>query len=508
VVEHSIRASRRDPFDPMERAFKELGTDYLGGTEHLHEDWVLVKEYPLSRELLAVTQVWRAADRSELVVAMKGAPEAVAGACHLGEAERATLREQVDELAREGLRVLAVARGAIPESPLPERADSLHVQFVGLIGLADPVRADVPDAIAECRRAGIRVVMITGDYPATALSIARQIGIDHSGPVLTGAELSSMSADELHRRARTATIFARVLPEQKLRIVEALKSDGEIVAMTGDGVNDAPALKAAHIGVAMGGRGTDVAREAATIVLLDDDFASLVQAVRSGRRIMDNLQKALAYILAVHLPIIGLTLVPIFFAWPLVLLPVHIAFLQLVIDPACSIVFEAEPEEADIMRRPPRAPGARLFGSGLIVVSLLQGAIVMATVIAVFAVALHRGAGELDSRTLTFATFMVANIGLIFANRSWSRVGSRARASRNKALVWFTVAVPALLALVVYVPGLRDLFRFAPLHPIDIVICSSAGILSVVWFELFKVFSRRWRSGERVHGPPHAAGAG
>jgi Ca2+-transporting ATPase len=491
AVEFSILASRKDPFDPMERAFKLFGEQYLGGTEHLHQDWALVEEYPLSRELLAVTQVWRPSGRADLAIAMKGAPEAVADLCHLSAADRETLAARVDELARDGLRVLAVARGGVPDGELPGRAHDFDFQLVGLVGLADPLRDDVPRAIAECHAAGIRVVMITGDYPVTALSVARQIGLDGASAMVTGADLLAMGAGELRRRARAATVFARVLPEQKLQIVEALKASGEVVAMTGDGVNDAPALRASHIGVAMGGRGTDVAREASTIVLLDDDFASLVQAVRSGRRIMDNLRKALAYILAVHLPIIGLTLVPIFLGWPLVLLPVHIAFLHLVIDPACSVVFEAEPEEADVMLRPPRPRSEPLFGRRTIVLSLVQGAIVMATVLGVYAVALHRGQGELDARTLTFTTFMVANLGLIFTNRSWSGTGVASPRPANKALWWLTAIAPVLLALIIYVPGLRGLFRFAPLHPMDLVVCLTAGVSSVVWFEVFKVLSRR-----------------
>jgi Ca2+-transporting ATPase len=493
VVELGILASRKDPFDPMERAFKAFGDEYLAGTEHLHDDWTLIEEYPLSRELLAVTQVWRAPGQPDFAIAMKGAPESVADLCHLDAGRQRALGIEVDRLADEGLRVLAVARGTARHAELPGHAHDFDFELVGLVGLADPVRADVPAAIAECHAAGIRVVMITGDYPATAASVARQIGLDTEGSVLTGSEVAEMSADALRKRARTATIFARVLPEQKLAIVQALAADGEVVAMTGDGVNDAPALKASTIGVAMGGRGTDVAREASTIVLLDDDFASLVQAVRSGRRIMDNLRKALAYILAVHLPIVGLTLVPVFLGWPLLLLPIHIAVLHLVIDPACSIVFEAEPEEADVMRRPPRAPTAPLFGSREIVLSLVQGAIVMTTLVAVYALALHLREGELEARALTFTTFMVANLGLIFTNRSWSRDAGGGRRPTNKALVVLATAVPVFIAVVVFVPGLRGLFRFAPLHPFDVGVCLVAGVLSVLWFELYKVVVSRSR---------------
>jgi Ca2+-transporting ATPase len=399
------------------------------------------------------------------------------------------LSRDVDRLAHAGLRVLAVARGSAKDGELPPRAHDFDFELVGLVGLADPIRPDVPQAVADCRTAGIRVVMITGDYPETAVSIARQIGLDGPGCVLTGAEMAAMGPSELRERARGVSVFARVLPEQKLEIVEALRAGGEVVAMTGDGVNDAPAIRASDIGVAMGGRGTDVAREASTIVLLDDDFASLVQAVRSGRRIMDNLRKALTYILAVHLPIIGLTLVPIFLGWPLVLLPIHIAFLHLVIDPACSVVFEAEPEEPDIMLRRPRAPDAPLFGRRAISISLLQGAVVMTTVVGVYAIGLRRGLGEVDSRTLTFTTFMIANLGLIFTNRSWSGATLRVGPAKNAALAWLTAAVAVFLAIVIYVPGLQSLFRFDPLHPIDVVICLAAALVSVGWFEFFKLLA-------------------
>ena len=237
---------------------------------------------------------------------------------------------------------------------LPDEQHDFDFEFLGLLGLADPVRPGVPEAVQECYTAGIRVIMITGDYPGTAQNIARQIGLQPLDQIITGPELDQMSDDELQERIKTTCIFARAVPEQKLRIVQALKANGEVVAMTGDGVNDAPALKAAHIGIAMGGRGTDVAREAAALVLLDDNFASIVQAVRMGRRIFDNLKKAMTFIFSVHIPIAGMSLIPVLLKWPLALLPVHIVFLELIIDPACSVVFEMESDEADIMQRPPR----------------------------------------------------------------------------------------------------------------------------------------------------------
>jgi Ca2+-transporting ATPase len=287
------------------------------------------------------------------------------------------------------------------------------------------------------------------------------------------------------------------VPEQKLRLVNALKADGEIVAMTGDGVNDAPALKASHIGIAMGERGTDVAREAADLVLLDDDFSSIEQAVKLGRRVFDNLKKAMAYLLAIHVPIAGMTLIPVLLKWPLVLLPVHIAFLHLIIDPACSVVFEAEPEEADVMRRPPRDPRERLFSRGTLLLSFLQGFGVLVILIAIYGFALRRGQGDAEARALAFTTLIIANLCLILTNRSWSRTALSTARARNPALWWVVGGALAFLAVVLYVPFMRGLFLFAKLHWDDLVLCLTAGAFSVLWFEVFKIIGPS-RKGERV----------
>ena len=491
LIEFSILANHRDPFDPMERALNEFGTSRLANTEHLHGDWVLVRQYPLSPELLALSQVWRSPAGTDYVIASKGAPEAIADLCHLRPEQMDSLLSRVGSMASEGLRVLGVARAYFQESELPRKQHDFDFEFLGLVGLADPVRPGVAKAVQECYSAGIQVVMITGYYAGTAANIGRQIGLRNHDQCITGSELDSMEDDELRRRVRTTNVFARVVPEQKLRLVQAFRANGETVAMTGDGVNDAPALKAADIGIAMGGRGTDVAREAAALVLLDDDFSSIVHAVRLGRRIFDNLKRAIAYTLASHLPIIGLTLIPVMMKWPLILLPFHVAFLHLIIDPACSIVLEAEREESTVMQHPPRAANEPLFGRRTFAISILQGLSVLGVVLAVFATAHYGGRGEQEARALTFTTLVISNLALIFTNRSWARTILAGLHSPNPSLWWVIGGTIGFLGFVIFVPFSRDLFRFSVLHPIDLAVCGGAAAFSILWFEAFKL----WKAG-------------
>ena len=491
LVEFAILASETTPFDPMEKAIHALGARHLAATEHIHRDWVLAHEYALSPQLLAHSHVWRARDRDEHVVASKGAPEVVADLCHLDPAQLAALDGQINVLAAQGLRVLGVAKATYRGSAWPDIQHDFDFEFLGLIGLADPVRPTVAPALKECRAAGIRVVVITGDYPATAAAIAQQIGLDAgSGGIINGAELSQMDDATLHERIHHSNIFARMVPEQKLRLVNALKADGEVVAMTGDGVNDAPALKAAHIGIAMGARGTDVAREAAALVLLDDDFASIVHAVRLGRGIFDNLRKAMAYIFAVHIPIIGLSLIPLLLGWPPVFAPVHIVFLEMIINPACSIAFEAEPAESDVMQRPPRNPQEPLFGKRTLLLSLVQGVLVLLAALAVLGYALHHGATETEARAQTFSTLVIGNLGLILVNRSWQHTILGTLSSRNPALWWVTGGAFTFLLLALTLPFLREVFHFGLITPQQFALSVAAGLCSVLWFELFKVFRR------------------
>ena len=493
LLEYGVLASKKEVFDPMERALRDMGDDLLGDTEHWHDQWEMVRDYPLSPELLALSHVWRATSGDTFIVAAKGAPEAIADLCHMEPKQVEALVEQVSRMAKEGLRVLGVAHAHWSQDQLPQEQHDFHFEFLGLVGLEDPIRSTVPATVQECYTAGIRVIMITGDHPDTARSIARQIGLRSQEQVVTGPELDVMSDEELASRIPNVDVFARVVPEQKLRLVNALKANGEVVAMTGDGVNDAPALKAAHIGIAMGGRGTDVAREASDLILLDDDFGSIVRAVRLGRRIYDNIKKAVGYTLAIHVPIAGLSILPVFFAdWPVLLLPVHIVFLELIIDPACSLIFEAENAEKDIMLRVPRRPDERLFNFQVVMVSVLQGGGVLAALLIMYWFSGVFGHGGEDSRrAFVFTTLVAGNLALILTNRSWVRNFAAMFREPNAALWWVVCGAGVMLGLVLSVPALRDVFHMGALQPQEVELCVLAGFLSVGWFEVWKQLRRR-----------------
>jgi Ca2+-transporting ATPase len=418
LLEYAVLASETTPHDPMEQAIHRMANPHLARMGLEHPDWTLAREYELSSDLLAMSHVWRSADVTHDCVAAKGAPEAVADLCHLSEEQRKHVEAQATHLAHRGLRVLAVAKASHPaDQPWPECQHDFVFEWMGMVGLADPLRTEVPAAVRQCRAAGMRVVMITGDHPRTAGAIAAQAGIDDT-QVLTGDELRSLSPEDLTERVARVSVFARVKPEQKLALVEAFKARGEVVAMTGDGVNDAPALKAAHIGIAMGQRGTDVAREAAALVLLDDNFATIVQAIHRGRRTFANLRQAMVYTLAVHVPIIGLAILPVLFGFPLILAPLHIAFLELVIDPTCSLVFEAETGNTNLMAEPPRGSSEPLLSRRLVILSVLQGSLITAAVLGMYVWLLGSGLKAAVCSNMTFVILVAANAALILPSRS------------------------------------------------------------------------------------------
>ncbi|MDQ1813007.1 cation-translocating P-type ATPase [Massilia sp. CCM 9210] len=480
LLEYALLASAATPFDPMEQALVRLARRELAGSDQLHPHWRLVREEAPRPALRAMLQAWRAPGSEACTVAAKGAPEAIAAMCRLDARGTAALLATADDMARDGLRVLAVARAGWDGAQWPPHPARLGFTLLGLVALADPLRAGIPDAVRALRAAGIRVVMITGDYPSTAQAIARQAGLAE-GALLTGDALAAMKARELRACIGEVTVCARIAPEQKLRIVQALKAGGAIVGMTGDGVNDAPALRAAHVGIAMGQRGTDVAREAAVLVLLDDRFDAIVAAVRAGRRIFAGMRRAVGYLVSVHACIAGMALLPVLFGWPVLLLPMHIVFLELMIDPACTLAFENDAPDPDSMRKPPRRPGAPLIGAAGLLRAGLHGALALAHVIAAWLWAWAVLAPD-AARAFAFTALVGANLALMFAH------ATRRRPNRVRWMI-AAGALAALLA-VIYVPALAAVFHFAPLSAAQLVWAGAIGLSLALWPALLGLAQR------------------
>ncbi len=475
VLFHGALASDPRSADPMDVSFTELVKQ--AGAKY-------VKTFPLTPEHLMFTRVYSEADG--FLVHMKGAPEHVLSKCsHLSTDDLSAINNAIDNATEKGARILAVAHTTC--EVLPENINDIDFCFSGLVSFIDPIRPEVPNAIEECRTAGIKVVMITGDHPKTARNIAKMIGM--SDPlVMTGEEISEISIDTLSESIKNINVFARVRPEQKLHIVRALQSKNEIVVMTGDGVNDAPALKAADIGIAMGMKGTDVAREAASLVLVDDNFSSIVSAIRSGRKIFDNLQKAMSYIVAVHIPIIGLVLVPGFFPeMPLLLFPMHIIFMELIIDPICSIAFEAEQEEKGIMQRPPRDPNHSFFSNKRILHSVASGLFLLALVLTVFYLAKTEGHTEDEIRAISFATLITGNVFLILTYLSQTRSVFHIFTERNPALLLILAISMIVLFITISVESVQHLFQFSNPGYGHFGISLGVCILMLLIFEIIKL---------------------
>ena len=456
-------ASDQEGIDPMDRAIHDAADKQF--TERPATGrWL--RRYPVSPSLPVYANAWRAHGAAGVYVACKGAPETVVELCEISSELHQQVLVQAASMAAQGLRVIAAAEATLPSASEDAPADlrTVRFQWRGLLGLADPLRAEVPGAVAEARAAGVRVIMLTGDHIETARAIAAAAGISERPEVVLGGELERLDAAGVSQLLARADVFARVRPEHKLRLIEALKTQAEVVAMTGDGVNDAPALVAAHVGVAMGGRGTDVAREAASIVVLDDDFVSVVRAIRLGRAIYDNIQRATRYIIAVHVPITGLALLPLLLGTPLILLPLHIVFLEMIIDPASTIALEREPPDPDLMRRPPRRAGAKLIGLHTFVTSVASGSVVFGAVAAAYAIAAWTGLAPPQQAAVAFATLIAGNLGLLALHRSGT-----SRKGANKALLIIAALSLALLGLVALMPGPARWFGFAPLPPLALL---------------------------------------
>lgn len=474
ILEYAALASAQRPVDPMDRAIRALALPerqtILNPTARLERAW------PLRQEMMAVVQLWRG-DGNERIAAAKGAPEAIFRLCRLPGDQIERLTDTMRSLADEGLRVLGVAACRI-DGAFPDLPESASFDFLGLIGFLDPLRADAPAAIKDARDAGLKVIMITGDHPATAFAIAKQAGIDVASGVTLGADVARLSIEDLQLRLRDARVFARIAPEQKLMIVQALKANDDVVAMTGDGVNDAPALEAAHIGIAMGKRGSDVAREAADLILLDDSFASIVGGVRLGRRIFTNLRRALTYITAIHVPIAGLALFPILFGMPPLLYPMHVVLLELAIDPICALVFESERSERTAMRKPPRPRSEPLFGRHDLVKALVQGAGVLAGVFGLYAFLLQDNS-ETIARGGAFIALVLANLVLALVD---AMSGDGSLLAPHRRLFWSIAgALVLLLAVVFSVPEFAAIFRMQAPSLAIIALSVAVAVISGAW---------------------------
>ncbi len=516
LIEHAILASAPTPFDPMETAFHTMGQNHLNAAQRTFGEGQLVQTYALSPSLKAMSHVWQFAPEDPHVVSAKGAPEAIMDLCHLSPEARQHWLDCVAQMAAQGLRVLAVAHSRFKGQRYPDSPHDFDFEWLGLIGLTDPLRPEIPQAVADCQSAGIQVIVITGDFPATAQEIARQAGLP-DGQTLTGDALEGLSDAALRERLPKVTVCARISPHQKLRIVQALQAQGQVVGMTGDGVNDAPALKAAHVGIAMGARGTDVAREAADLVLVDDNFASIVRGIRLGRRIFGNLQKSMQYIFAIHIPIAGMALVPMLMGWPALMLPLHVALLELVIDPACSLAFESEPEPANVMQQPPRDTRAALFGAQAIGLATGQGLCVLACVALTYFLG-HWGSGawqnlgtalwtapldtpilsEAQIRAMLFITLLTGNAALILSNRAGGGQFWRSLRTPNPVAYGLIALAGLFLALAIHWPWLASPLRFEPLPLWPLLIAVASGLLSGV---AVTVLHAAVSTGQRTNQP-------
>ena len=465
-------------YDPMDIAFKSLKND--------SQERDSLAEFPVTNERLAYIHAWSISNKT--VIAAKGAPETIAKLCRIQETENEELMQQVHVAASRGFRVLAIAKSRGGNSADLTEITENQFEFLGLALLQDPIRDGVKESVQVCNAAGIKTVMITGDHPSTALSIGQEIGLNHNAGFLAGADLDKLSDAELNAQIQQVSIFARVRPEHKLRIVRAFQANGMVVGMTGDGVNDAPALRAADIGIAMGGRGTDVAREAASLIITDDNFNSIVKGVERGRVTYSNLQKAMSYVIAIHIPIFGLALLPLFSsAWPLILLPGLVAFHEVIIDPACSVVFEEESADPNIMKEQPRPIKQRIFSRGEILLAVAQGLSVFFSSLVLFLYLMSNARPEQEIRTMIFGTLMLSNIGLILTNRSRTlTILQTFRQRENPTVKWILSLASLIILLLITVAPLRTIFDLGAILPSDWLLMILSSIVPLVWYEIYK----------------------
>ncbi|HEV2359954.1 MAG TPA: cation-transporting P-type ATPase [bacterium] len=490
LLHEAVRASEPRPYDPMDQAILRFAVAHGVNVDALHAR-TLAHDYPFDPTGKYNSHVWD--HNGNAWISAKGAAEGILERSQADAERRRQALEANRVLAAEGFRVIAVAGGPLPRTTGDRAADEGYLRFTGLIAFSDPLRPGVAEALLECAQAGIRVAMITGDHPVTAHAVAEGLGLPHSHelPIVTGEDLDRADEPTLRQLVSRINIFARVRPEQKYRLVQALRSQGEVVAMTGDGVNDAPALREADVGVAMGERGTEVAREAATIVLLDDNFATLIMAIREGRRIFDDLRRAFTYLIAFHTPILLAALTVPLLGAPLLLLPLHLVWLELIVHPTASLVFEYDPPAPDLMRRPPRHPEAGLVDSADFLWASATGVTLCGGVLWLYLWGLGHVGGEAHARGIALAALLLGQIILVLSARSPTTAFWRAPLSGNRVLPPVLGVTVASLAVVLYVPPLASILHVAPPSAAGWVLAAGVAGATTFWHEMFKTAKAR-----------------
>lgn len=491
ILHYAVLASEIEPFDPMEKAFHESKKLIESEHQKLFQDYLLIHEYGLSPQFPVVTHIWQKPDTDECLIAIKGSPEAVMNLCQLTLEQKAIIESQIKNMASQGLRLLGVAQARFRKNSSfwPDSVHSFDFEWLGLTGLKDPLRSEVAASVKQCRDAGIRIIMITGDHAITAKAIALQAGIE-ANKIVSGVEIDSLSNQELQQIVKEVCVFVRIKPDQKLRLVKALQNNHEIVAMTGDGINDAPALKAAHVGISMGQRGTDAAREASSLVLLNDDFSSIVNAIQQGRQIYDNLQKAIVYVVAIHIPIAGAVFIPLVIGAPPLLSPIHILFLEMIIDPSCAIIFETEQAESNIMKRPPRDLTQKIFSLSNLSMAIIQGIGLMVIVMCLYVGLLHWEYSIEFATTISFGSLVLGNLFLIIVSRSQHMYIFDILKRPNSAQYWIIAITICSFLTFTLIPFLKERLRFSELTIDGGFIILFSGLLGLIWYETIKKIYR------------------
>jgi Ca2+-transporting ATPase len=490
LIEYAMWSSETNPFDPMEKAIHQLYENTTSADKR--KTFTQIHEYPVGGKPPMMTHIFKN-ENGETIIAAKGAPEAILRQSSLSIEELKQIEEQSLSYARLGYRILGVGKGSWKEKKWPVSQEEFPFEFLGLIAFQDPPKENITQTIKTFRDAGITVKMITGDYAETAVAIAGQIQLNHNNEVLTGNEVLHLTKEELQQKVKQVNIFARMFPEAKLKVIDALKENGEVVAMTGDGVNDGPALKAAHIGIAMGQRGSEVAKNAASLILTDDDLAHMTEAVALGRKIYDNLKKAIQYIVSIHIPIILIVTLPLLLSWNFtdIFSPVHVIFLELIMGPTCSIIYENEPMEPGTMLRPPRKMGATFLSLKQLSLSIIQGLMITAGCLGVGYYYIQQGSDNTTIRTVIFTTLLFSNVFLTLVNRSFHYSVFKTLAYKNN-LVPLIIGITLLfIAALLYVPFMQNLFRLQSLSLQTTASCILAGIAGTLWIEIWKFIRRR-----------------